>query len=685
MIHNTIYHWTVSWLLLLYIESVIPFFPPKASVVFHRSFLASSFDDLSREELKIFRSEESHRAVIEALVNAPSSLLQVYLVGQTELATSKNVSTPCLVITNQLGHDTPRDSLCLPITPRQLKLLSFAVQDVPLSKSVLLGLNSLLLNRDDGLFDNLPWATWTVDPMRRNRDSAFNFIDEKFHSGKRDAYNVMMGKDWKGRSISIGNLAMRAKYMMSRSESKDEAIELTARILELQVKDLQMAVAECDYELAIARQQSYDEEEVNKLVREKQGREVKLQNVKISLQSSKSISNLSFLLDQIVQQTTKNGDNTAPYRGATGYAPLVDSQDDLDQAILPYSSPFHLMKEIIETQLQAQVIGSIFENTSLLTGNQAVGGAVILQRTMPKKSLSIGGEILSVDDENEDYGNEVIGGEIFVVECNVDEAVGMALASKTTIQMENELWNLARVVVLPVETMSSDFVLDALPRWEPRDKTMSFLVEGQSRNQSTTEQVSPLRIPRTTTSLFDSLFEARSPQNQKSPSYFPSDNPIQTLEQFDELDNSGKALTLLSLSNFNGKLPRPRVLRQSGSNPLDKLLLPLIDESVRRQYLIRDAEKRGDFDEVRTLESEKSRRQQAKEMAEVARVVGDDGAADRWLQKAEFYGNLRADVTQDEGSYSRFLDRDELYEQNLQALANRNKKMKFGKLLDGIE
>lgn len=445
-----------------------------------------------------------------------------------------------------------------------------------------------------------------------------------------------------------------------------------------------MAVAECDYELAIARQQSYDDE-VHRLEREKQGHEEKLQQTKISLQSSQSSSTLSFVLDQIVRQTTRNGGNTAPYRGATGYAPVVDSQEDLDEAILPYTSPFDLMNEIIETQLQAQVIGSILENTSLLSGNLAVGGAVILQRKTPKKILSIGGEVLSVDDENEDYGNEVKGGEIYIVECGVDEAVGMALASKTTIQMENELWNRARLVVLPIETISSDFVLDALPRWEPRDKTISFLVEGQALSQSTTKQVSPLRIPRTTTSLFDSLFQARSTQNQQSPSYFPSDNPIQTLDQFDELDNSEKALTLLSLSNFNGKLPRPRVLRQSDSNPLDKLLLPLIDESVRRQYLIRDAEKRGDFDEVRVLKSEKSRRQQAQEMAEEARIVGDDGAAARWLQEAEFYGNLRADVTQDEGSYSRFLDRDELYEQNLQAIANRNKKMKFGKLLDGID
>ena len=47
--------------------------------------------------------------------------------------------------------------------------------------------------------------------------------------------------------------------------------------------------------------------------------------------------------------------------------------------------------------------------------------------------------------------------------------------------------------------------------------------------------------------------------------------------------------------------------------------------------------------------------------------------------------SLRADVTQDEGSYSRFLDRDEWYERDRQATAKRIKKSDFGNLLDGIE
>lgn len=169
---------------------------------------------------------------------------------------------------------------------------------------------------------------------------------------------------------------------------------------------------------------------------------------------------------------------------------------------------------------------------------------------------------------------------------------------------------------------------------------------------------------------------------------FPTDNPIQSLGEYDALSNADKARFLTMLSNFQGKLPRPRVLRQrkdKGGNPLDKLLLPLIDESVRRQYLIRDAERRQEVETVKRLKAEKSRRQTAKEKAEAAREAGSEDVAEWWEQEADLYEGLRADVTQDEGSYSRFLDKDEWYERDRLARAKRTKKSSFGTLLDGIE
>lgn len=75
----------------------------------------------------------------------------------------------------------------------------------------------------------------------------------------------------------------------------------------------------------------------------------------------------------------------------------------------------------------------------------------------------------------------------------------------------------------------------------------------------------------------------------------------------------------------------------------------------------------------------------AKEKAENAREAGSDDVAELWETEAELYESLRADVTQDEGAYSRFLDKDEWYERERLARAKRTKKSSFGTLLDGIE
>ena len=118
-------------------------------------------------------------------------------------------------------HDGGSSLPALPVplsassSARSLRLLSHAYARRSLSKAVLLTLNPLLTNRDGFLWDNLPWATWTVDPSRdRLYDAAANPVLSRYHPGKRDAYERMIGKDWKGRSLSGGNLRARLKYWL---------------------------------------------------------------------------------------------------------------------------------------------------------------------------------------------------------------------------------------------------------------------------------------------------------------------------------------------------------------------------------------------------------------------------------------------------------------------------------------
>lgn len=676
----------------------------------------------SKDGLEAYRQAQTRSALIEATVglNTEDALLPVHLVGQARLAVSNtNETVICLALSAkakpQQRQEETDDCLILPLSAsnqrqlQQLKLVSFAYRPQPLSKSVLLSLNSLLVNRDDCLFDNLPWAAWTVDPQQRNRDAARNVVDSKFHLGKRDAYNVMMGKDWKGRSVSLGNMALRLKHTLQQQDDKetnaveevDSSVSLAQRILEIQIRELQMELAGATSELAVARMKSPTE--VSELQSEKQDCEEELNEAQEALEElirtkeapadDGSYENkLMQLLERVADWTTDGGRNAAPYRGASGYAPLLDSAKDVDTSTRPFTSPYDVLREIIETQLNANVIGAVLENTSLFEGTLALGGAVVLQRRTAKKTVTIQGEELSISDEEEDYGNPGgRGGEIMLVECSSDEAIGMALACEVFLSIETSVWERANLPVQPISDESeSDNVMEALPLWEPLNKDISVLVEGQARNASSASQASPLQLPRTTTSLFDSLFQRGGRSSSSSSTLFPTDNPIQSLGDYDALSNEDKARTLLSMSNFEGKLPRARVFRQWDSesdrpNPLDTLLIPLVDESVRRQYLIRDAERRQDTVALEELQATKSPRQVAKEKAEEAREAGSDDVAEWWENEADLYASLRADVTQDEGSYSRFLDKDEWYEREQQALRQRNKKFKFGTLLDGLE
>jgi hypothetical protein len=164
---------------------------------------------------------------------------------------------------------------------------------------------------------------------------------------------------------------------------------------------------------------------------------------------------------------------------------------------------------------------------------------------------------------------------------------------------------------------------------------------------------------------------------------FSTFDPIGSLEEYDSLTDDGKVRLLLKLESFTGVLPRPRAVRSSRvadkdglATPslLDELLVPLIDESIRRQYRIRDAERRRDYAEADSLRSLSSPRQIAIERAQQARDDGNEEEAIRMEEEAEFYKSLRADATQDESSYSRFLDRDEWYERETQARIKRMNK-----------
>lgn len=285
-----------------------------------------------------------------------------------------------------------------------------------------------------------------------------------------------------------------------------------------------------------------------------------------------------------------------------------------------------------------------------------------------KKTQTLFGETIELDDEDDDYGNDGLKkGEVTIVECDCDEAIGMALTCNLDVLVEIAAWEEIQTnVYQDSKTTSSSFGMPVVVTVDD-----SNIVEDIDTNNDDDDDA------------------ATETTNEK---------PVQSLAEYDALMNEDKAQILTSLDSFKGKLPRPRILRQfdsekkeqkkknpSSNHPLDKLLIPLIDESTRGQILIREAEDQGDFDTAFRLRQDMSKRQIAQENAVKARLDGEDRLSDAYDEKADFYASLRADVTQDEGSYNKFLDKDEDYERARLARVKKLSKKNFGSLLDGIE
>jgi hypothetical protein len=325
--------------------------------------------------------------------------------------------------------------------------------DVPVSKSMLLSCNSLFVNRDGGLFDNIPWSTWSIDPTLKERDAAGNVVDSRFATGKRAAYQRFMGKDWR---VSLGNLADGVRLLMggdddgnvldgaffmeggrTRPKASDDdddddddsamMLSLAYRLLRLEVREAGMEIAESEQRLAILATSvsrmsggggggddvandpiNEDLAEARKMLEVARDRlrkaELSLREIedgkagRISssppplassifpfvfpwanskdeerkrkkMRREETRSLLSSILDRLVDE------QIPPYRGAIGYPAKLDSGEDIfERSALPYSSPYELLLEIIEEQLNSKVVGCVLEPASLLEGNLVLGG-----------------------------------------------------------------------------------------------------------------------------------------------------------------------------------------------------------------------------------------------------------------------------------------------------------------------
>jgi len=594
------------------------------------------------------------------------SLVEVSLVGMASLRAStrrtafESDTIPCAVV-------SANGQAALFLPNPVLGPLQAAYKQEIISKRQLYLNNMQLVNRDNGLFDNLPYASWTVDSDLLYRDAANNTIDPKHHLGKRDAFNRMMGKDW---VFTVKQRADGDKTTDTEAVADDKV--LLRRILEVRARDMDLQLADINSQLCIATEDS----EKDLLSQQSELMEaIETVRVQLSIFDKASKQKDMSTIEKLWKAVMPISKTKAPYPGAMQYPALQESEYEGSKT---FFSPYGMMKQIIKDQLKAEVIGAVLENVSILDDTQiVVGGALVLQRTSAKQCVQILGEKVQIANDDEQYGTTISSGALYVVSCFADEAIGMSLDCSVPLHVEQSVWTRGSSTAQLVTQNAT------LPLWKPRDPELCLLEEGESVDNAASERVAPLRISRST-SMFDDIMRPNAEKNYSS-YLFPTDNPVASLQEYDELSSQDKARLLANMNSFKStSFPRRRELRD---NPdlLDDLLVPLVDETVRRQYLMRKAEESGDMEAFVELQQSMSARQRAIEQAELARQLGNSDEAERWQAEADFLETLRADSSQDEGSYSRFLDRDEWYERDRQNQAKRIDKSSFGTLLDGIE
>jgi len=289
----------------------------------------------------------------------------------------------------------------------------------------------------------------------------------------------------------------------------------------------------------------------------------------------------------------------APYRGAYGFP--AGSEDAAARLFAGYASPYALFLEAIDDMLGCSLAGALVEDACPLDDRVDVAGAI---RLRPR-----------------DGRDEV------VVDCYADEAVGLALAAGADVLAERAL----------VEGLS---------------RTVAFGLERRT-------SVAPLKMR---LSVVD---DAPAP-GYADAVVAEAPETIKSADDYAALGRQGKLRVLASAEEFKrtkGRLPRPRVLAAAGDDvPVDELLIPLLDEAVRRDLAVEAALRDGDVARAAALLAGRSKRHVARDRAAEASREGDFGGELRARDDESVYTAIRADVTQDEGSYDRYLDTDEWYE-----------------------
>ncbi|KAG5191463.1 hypothetical protein JKP88DRAFT_271319 [Tribonema minus] len=263
------------------------------------------------------------------------------------------------------------------------------------------------------------------------------------------------------------------------------------------------------------------------------------------------------------------------------------------------ASAYDLLARCLRADCNAVLKTIVIEEDDSREGGLSLAGALAVER-LPQMVTLLG----------ETFPRPFSGGELAVVECAADEAVGVALAQGRALCIERSLFEAA--------SLPANFIME----------------DGRMR-------------------LNIDLRGQRAMPPPPPPAPAPAD--IKSAARYFKLDSAAKRAVL------RGAGVRPPRRRMASAARLDELLLPLLDETVRRDVMLRRALAREDYAAAAQLGGAGSERAVVKHALADAVEEEDYEAANRLRARLEVLTALRADVTQDEGSYDRYLDADEWY------------------------
>lgn len=159
-------------------------------------------------------------------------------------------------------------------------------------------------------------------------------------------------------------------------------------------------------------------------------------------------------------------------------------------------------------QLNAEVIDYVLEDICWLDGTIVFVGAIVLRRRTKITETELIGETIQTPDRDEDYGNGIIGGDIYVVDCDVDAVIGMALSCDLPVRIEQEIYERSSITGCQIQITDHDNDIDLssiisrnitkknnidiLPLWKVSDSGISLHMEGDGNARG--ERLSPISI-----------------------------------------------------------------------------------------------------------------------------------------------------------------------------------------------